>query len=84
MRVGVRVNSVYSSYRMSANAFSQRFGDLAGPSLPTLTGLTFTVISVNSSRPETVRVPYIASFLGQPFTDGPSLYVSAAAHIVAS
>ena len=29
---GVRVNSVFSSYRISDTDFSQRFGDIAGPS----------------------------------------------------
>ncbi len=31
---GVRVNSVFSSYRISGTDFSQRFGDIAGPVFP--------------------------------------------------
>ncbi|KAI0058356.1 hypothetical protein BV25DRAFT_1919409 [Artomyces pyxidatus] len=73
---GVRVNSVVSSYRISGTSFSQRFGDLAGPSFLTQTHLTFELIPVNSTRPETVNVPYLANFVGNPFTDGPSYWAN--------
>jgi hypothetical protein len=70
---GVRVNSVFSSYRIdSTNAFSQRIGDLAGPPFPDLESVTFTLIPVNSTHQETITVPYLASYLGQPFTDSAS------------
>lgn len=68
-RTGIRVNSVFSSYRMVDNAFSQRIGDLAGPVLPTLTGLTMTVLVGNSIIPETICVPYVALFGGNAFSD---------------
>lgn len=67
--------SVFSSYRMVSNAFSQRFGDLAGPSIPTLRGLTYTLIVANGTTPEKVFVPYVANFVGTNFTDSASLCV---------
>lgn len=70
---GVRVNSVISSYRIQGTDFSQRLGDLAGPELLTLTELTFKLIPVNETDPETVTVPYVADFIGVPFTDQASL-----------
>ncbi|KAI0053221.1 hypothetical protein FA95DRAFT_941421 [Auriscalpium vulgare] len=73
---GVRVNSVVSSYRISGTSFSQRFGDLAGPSFVTQTGLTMTLIPVNSTKPETVTIPYVASFSGNPFTDKASYWAN--------
>ena len=70
---GVRVNSVFSSYRIVNTDFSQRFGDLAGPPFPDQDSLTFTLTTANSTKVETVTVPYLADFLGVPFTDGASL-----------
>lgn len=70
---GVRVNSVISSYRIQGTNFSQRLGDLAGPELLTLTELTFKLIPANETEPETVTVPYVANFIGVPFTDRTSL-----------
>ena len=73
---GVRVNSVLTSYRISGTDFSQRVGDLAGPQLPTQDNLTFSLITVNGTgAAETVTVPYLATFLGNSFTDLTSLYV---------
>lgn len=70
---GVRVNSVFSSYRLDdTNAYSQRLGDLAGPVFPDPNSVTFTLIPVNQTEPETVVIPYITTFLGASFTDGPS------------
>lgn len=69
----VRVNSVFSSYRIVDTDFSQRVGDLAGPPMPTLDNLTFSLIVVNGTEPETVTVPYLADFVGAPFTDKASL-----------
>ncbi|GJJ13364.1 hypothetical protein Clacol_007616 [Clathrus columnatus] len=72
---GVRVNSVFSSYRLDdTNAYSQRLGDLAGPVFPEPDSVTFTVILVNHTEPETVVIPYITTFLGVPFTDGSSYW----------
>jgi hypothetical protein len=71
---GVRVNSVFSSYIMSGVDFSyqQRFGALAGQLFPDRNNLTFNLITVNSTKPETVTVPYLAYYFGAPVTDGPS------------
>lgn len=72
---GVRVNSVFSSYRISGTDFSQRFGDLAGPAFPDKDFLTFKLIPVGSKKSETVKIPFLANYVGQPFTDKASLYV---------
>ncbi len=72
---GVRVNSVFSSYRISGNDYSQRFGDIAGPAFPDLTSLTLTLVPVNSTRAETVKVPFLSNYLGEPFTNKADLYV---------
>ena len=61
---GVRVNSAFSSYRISGTDFSQRFGDIAGPAFPELESLTMTLVPVNATRPETVQVPFLASYVG--------------------
>lgn len=71
---GVRVNSAFSSYRISDNAFSQRFGDIAGPLFPNQDSLTMTVILVNQSDPEVVTIPFLAAYLGEPFTDATSYW----------
>lgn len=71
--LGVRVNSAFSSYRISGTDFSQRFGDIAGPALPDLESLTVKLIPVNSTKAETVKIPFLANFLGQPFTDKKTL-----------
>jgi hypothetical protein len=68
----VRVNSVVSSYRISAGSFSQRVGDLAGRLVLTKTSLNFLIITENSTVSEFVDVPFVATFLGRSFTDGPS------------
>ncbi|KAJ7130238.1 hypothetical protein C8R44DRAFT_775165 [Mycena epipterygia] len=73
---GVRVNSVFSSYRLSGANYSQRFGDLAGPTGVSQNSLTFKLITVNSTKIETVTVPYIADFLGVPFTDQASYWAN--------
>lgn len=77
---GVRVNSVFSSYRISGTTFSQRLGDLAGPTDVAQTSLTLKLIPVNSTRVETVTIPYLANYLGVPFTDGASLCVPRILH----
>ncbi|KAJ7151448.1 hypothetical protein C8R43DRAFT_1005222 [Mycena crocata] len=73
---GIRVNSVFSSYRLSGSAYSQRFGDLAGPTGVARNSLTFKLITVNSTKVETVTVPYIASYLGATFTDQASYWAN--------
>ncbi|KAF5384319.1 hypothetical protein D9615_003317 [Tricholomella constricta] len=71
---GVRVNSVFTSYRISGNRFSQRLGDLAGPTGVTQKSLTFKLITANSTKAETVEVPFLANYLGAPFTDKSSFW----------
>jgi hypothetical protein len=70
---GVRVNSVFTSYRISGTTFSQRLGDLAGPLDVTHTSLKFKLIAVNSTKIETMNIPFLSSFIGVPFTDSTSL-----------
>ncbi|KAI5117463.1 hypothetical protein M0805_004067 [Coniferiporia weirii] len=71
---GVRVNSVFSSYRIVDTDFSQRVGDLAGPPFPNQDNLTFSLVVANGTRAETVTVPYLAMFLSNPFTDQASFW----------
>ncbi|PPQ92503.1 hypothetical protein CVT25_010336 [Psilocybe cyanescens] len=71
---GVRVNSVFTSYRISGGVFSQRIGDLAGPLDVTRTSLNFKLITVNSTKVETVQIPYLADFIGVAFTDKASFW----------
>ncbi|TFL05000.1 hypothetical protein BDV98DRAFT_281055 [Pterulicium gracile] len=75
---GIRVNSVFTTYRIVANNYTQRLGDLAGRAMPVLTHLTISLIPVNASRAERVRVPFISNFLstGVPFADGPSYWTN--------
>jgi len=68
----IRVNSVVSGYWLPNTTLSQRLGDLAGPFFLTQTSLEFSLIPVNSTTPELVDVPFIASLIGAPFTDGRS------------
>jgi hypothetical protein len=72
----VRVNSVVSSYRIVNTSFSQRVGDLAGPLFLKQTSLNFLLIPVNSTVPESIDVPFVASFVGASFTDGPSYWAN--------
>ncbi|KAH9834949.1 uncharacterized protein C8Q71DRAFT_767699 [Rhodofomes roseus] len=73
---GVRVNSVFSSYRINGGNYTQRFGDVAGPVFPDLDNLTMEVILANGTDSETVVVPYLATYLGGPFTDAASYWAS--------
>lgn len=70
----VRVNSVVSSYRIVGSQWSQRFGDHASELFPRQTSLDILLIpkGSTSNTPETVNVPFVASFVGQNFTDGSS------------
>ena len=60
---------MFSSYRIVGTDFSQRVGDLAGPTVPIQTSLTMKLVVVNSTKVETVRIPFLASFLGNAFTE---------------
>ncbi|OCH94582.1 hypothetical protein OBBRIDRAFT_100132 [Obba rivulosa] len=73
---GVRVNSCWSSYRISGTDFSQRFGDIAGPGFPDRNTLTMEVLLANSTKKETVTIPFLASYLGENFTDSASFWTA--------
>lgn len=66
---GVRVNSVFTGYRLSGTSFSQRFGDLAGRVFNPIEDLTFRLLPAGASQPETVTVPFLDVFLGNSFSD---------------
>jgi hypothetical protein len=66
---GVRVNSVFTSYRLVRSSFSQRFGDLAGRLFNPIENLTFLLIPVGGTHPETVTVPFMQVFMGTSFSD---------------
>ncbi|KAF5339039.1 hypothetical protein D9758_014119 [Tetrapyrgos nigripes] len=73
---GVRVNSVFSSYRISGTNFSQRLGDLAGPTGVKQTSLNVKLIVANSTEEETLDIPFLANFLGTNFTDAQSFWTN--------
>lgn len=73
---GVRVNSVLSSYQIDNDQFSQRLGDLACSNFLRQTSVTFSITPVNSTSVETVEVPFVASFIGNSFTDGKSYWAN--------
>nr|GAT43444.1 predicted protein [Mycena chlorophos] len=73
---GVRVNSVFSSYRLVDADYSQRFGDFAGPTGVAQNSITMEVIVNGSNKAEVVTVPYIANFAGVAFTDRESFWVN--------
>lgn len=68
----VRINSVFTSYRLSGDSFSQRFGDFSGRLFSDLEGVTMSVIPVNATEEETVFIPFLAVFMGNEFTDSES------------
>lgn len=72
----IRRNSVFSSYRLVNGAWGQRLGDFAGSIVPSYpaTQLTVTMIPLDSGVEETFTIPYVATFIGQPFTDQASYY----------
>jgi hypothetical protein len=66
---GVRVNSVFTSYRLVGSSFSQRFGDLAGRVFNPIENLTFSLIPIGATHPEDVTVPFMYVFTGTRFSD---------------
>ena len=66
---GVRVNSVFTGYRIVNSTWSQRLGLFAGRAFPDQDYLTMKIIPVNSTKAEDVRVPFYAAYLGDKFTD---------------
>ena len=71
---GIRVSGALSRsyYRISGGQYSQRWGALAGPSGVFRDSLKVTLIPVGENKPLALDIPYIASFTGNDFTDGPS------------
>ena len=69
---GARVNSVFTSYRISGTNFSQCLGNLAGPAGVEKTSLKSKLVTVNSTKIKTINVPYLANFSDMPFLDCPS------------
>ncbi|TFY77739.1 hypothetical protein EWM64_g6268, partial [Hericium alpestre] len=70
----VRINSVWTGYRLSGSSFSQKFGDIAGQLFSSRENVTFALLPVNSTEQETVTVPYVATFMGNSFTDQASYW----------
>jgi hypothetical protein len=66
---GVRVNSVFTGYRLSGSSFSQKFGDLAGRMFDPIENLTFSLLPVGETQAENVTVPFLDVFLGNGFSD---------------
>ncbi|KZS88924.1 hypothetical protein SISNIDRAFT_489768 [Sistotremastrum niveocremeum HHB9708] len=73
---GVRVNSVFSSYRIAGGTLSQRLGDLAGPPFPDLDTIEMKVILANTTKIQTVNIPYRMDYLGPAFTDKNSYWAA--------
>ncbi|KAI0267472.1 hypothetical protein BC834DRAFT_822437 [Gloeopeniophorella convolvens] len=73
---GVRVNSVFTSYRLSGSSFSQKFGDLAGRLFNPIANLTFSLIPVGETQAETVTVPFLDVFMGSGFSDQASYWAN--------
>jgi hypothetical protein len=66
---GVRVNSVFTSYRLSGSSFSQKLGDLAGRPFSPIVNLTFQLMPVGETQSENVTVPFLHVFMGSSFSD---------------
>lgn len=67
----VRMNGVFSSYRMPELVHEQTQGYLAARNFLMETSLEFSVVPVNttSNEPERVKVPFVAAYHGEPFKD---------------
>ncbi|CUA76592.1 hypothetical protein RSOLAG22IIIB_12383 [Rhizoctonia solani] len=70
----IRVNSVFTSYRISGSAWSQRLGDFAGSIFPDQDSVTLSLVAANSSETESVEFQFRAGYLGAPFTNGASYW----------
>ncbi|KAH8823655.1 hypothetical protein DL96DRAFT_1670690 [Flagelloscypha sp. PMI_526] len=66
---GIRVNSVYTSYRIVHGDYSQRLGDLAGPPGVERDSLKMTVVLEGSDQPEEIDIPYAGHYAAAPFTN---------------
>ncbi|KAJ2923433.1 hypothetical protein H1R20_g13665, partial [Candolleomyces eurysporus] len=70
----IRVNSVFTSYRIAAGSWSQRVGDFAGPVDISTADLTFKLLFANTTEPEDVTIPYYANLIGIAFKDKESYW----------
>lgn len=68
----VRINSVFTSYRISDEQYSQRLGDFAGPLNTEQDFIAMTVVLPNTSKEVEVKVPLLAAYIGKPFHDAKS------------
>ena len=66
---GVRVNSVFTGYRLVGSSFSQRFGDLAGRLFNPIENLMFSLVPDGANHSETVTIPFLDVFTGNSFSD---------------
>ncbi|KAH9968140.1 hypothetical protein BC827DRAFT_1122317 [Russula dissimulans] len=73
---GVRVNSVFTGYRLSGSSFSQRFGDLAGRIFDPIENVTIELCPVGATQTETVTVPFLDVFMGNNFSDRDSYWAN--------
>lgn len=73
---GVRVNSVFTGYRLSGSSFSQKFGDLAGRLFNPIENLTFSLVPVGATEAENVTVPFMDVFTGNSFSDRDSYWAN--------
>ncbi|KIM23356.1 hypothetical protein M408DRAFT_332377 [Serendipita vermifera MAFF 305830] len=70
-----RQNSFFSSYIRAANEWSYRMGDFAARSLPpTKDYVKMTVVLANSTKIETIKVPFISRTTVSAFTSGADLW----------
>ncbi|KAF8270072.1 hypothetical protein EI94DRAFT_1798564 [Lactarius quietus] len=72
----VRVNSVYTGYRLLGSTFSQKFGDLAGRVFNPIEDLTFSLVPVGATEAENVTVPFLDVFTGYSFSDRDSYWAN--------
>ncbi|KAI0251842.1 hypothetical protein BJV78DRAFT_1125641 [Lactifluus subvellereus] len=73
---GVRVNSVFTGYRLSGSSFSQKFGDLAARVFNPVENLTFLLLPVGATKAENVTVPFLDVFMGNGFSDMDSYWAN--------
>jgi hypothetical protein len=71
---GTRQNGFFASYNRAASSWSYILGQFAQQSLPLSDSATLTIKRVNSTKVETVTIPYQARIGASTvkFTDGPS------------
>ena len=72
-----RQNSFFSSYTRAATEWSYRMGDFAARSLPpTKDYIKMTVMLSNSSKIETIKVPFISRITTPLFSSGADLWAN--------